>query len=282
VTLVAVWIAEGSINAIADTRIIRSAGNILTEHGPKILPLSVVCKQPGTAGWYDKVMFAGSVGFAYSGSTLSALATHALADVFTSHLIGNPDAQLPSLHDIAIAAGKIARQYMQDVGQLAGPDALFTATIFGHCPQLERLRIFEIAPQLSSSAVQVTVTEFDTSDPDNVLIFGSCPDLLRQRIHDVRSAAEHQVVRDRAPMHALQSIIDDNSNESVGGSLQLAWVTSAGFEIVALAVWIPAKENGRNMASLILGFDIGEADHIGQYKISTTGLASGSPKPRGS
>jgi hypothetical protein len=263
VTLVAVWIAEGSINAIADTRIIRSAGNILTEHGPKILPLSVVCKQPGTAGWYDKVVFAGSVGFAYSGSTLSALATHALADVFTSHLIGNPGAQLPSLHDIAIAVGKIAKQYMQDVGQLAGPDALFTATIFGHCPQLGQLRIFEIAPQLSSSAVQVTVTEFDTSDPDNVLIFGSCPDLLRQRIHDVRSAAEHQVVRDRAPMHALQSIIDDNSNESVGGSLQLAWVTSAGFEIVALAVWIPAKENGRNMASLILGFDISEADHIG-------------------
>jgi hypothetical protein len=273
VTLVAVWNAEDRIYAIADTRIIRSAGNILTEHGPKILPLSVVCKQPGTAGWFDKVVFAGSVGFAYSGSTLSALATHALADVFTSHLIGNPGSQLPSLQDIAIAVGKIARQYMQDVGQLAATDALFTATIFGHCPQLGRLRVFEIAPRLSSNAVQVTVTEFDTSDLDNVLIIGSCPDLLRQRIHDVRSAAEHQIVRDRAPMQALQSIIDDNSNESVGGSLQLAWVTSAGFEIVARGVWIPAKENGRNMASLILGFDISDADYIGEYKISTTGLA---------
>jgi hypothetical protein len=276
VTLVAVWNAEDRIYAIADTRIIRSAGNILTEHGPKILPLSVVCKQPGNTagwGWFDKVVFAGSVGFAYSGSTLSALATHALAAVFTSHLIGNPGAQLPSLQDIAIAVGKIARQYMQDVGQLAATDALFTATIFGHCPQLGRLRVFEIAPRLSSNAVQVTVTEFDTSDLDNVLIIGSCPDLLRQRIHDVRSAAEHQIVRDRAPMQALQSIIDDNSNESVGGSLQLAWVTSAGFEIVARGVWIPAKENGRNMASLILGFDISDADYIGEYKISTTGLA---------
>jgi hypothetical protein len=82
-----------------------------------------------------------------------------------------------------------------------------------------------------------------------------------------------QIVRDRAPMDALQSIIDDNSNESVGGSLQLAWVTSAGFEIVARGVWIPPKESGRNMASLILGFDISDADYIGQYKISTVGLA---------
>jgi hypothetical protein len=273
VTLVAVWIAEGSINAIADTRIIRTAGNILTEHGPKILPLSVVCKQPGAAGWFDKVVFAGSIGFAYSGSTLSALATHALADVFTSHLVGNPGAQLPSLQDIAIAVGKIAQQYMQDVGQLAGATALFTATVFGQCPQLGQLRIFQIAPQLSNNAVEVAVTEFDTSDPDSVLIIGSCPDLLRQRIHDVRSAAEHQIVRDRAPIRALESIISDNSNESVGGSLQLAWVTSAGFEIIARGVPIPAKENGRNMASLILGFDISDADYIGQYRISTIALA---------
>jgi endonuclease YncB( thermonuclease family) len=59
----------------------------------------------------------------------------------------------------------------------------------------------------------------------------------------------------------------------VRNGLALAWVTSAGYEIVARGVWIPAKENGRNMASLILGFDISDADYIGQYKISTTGLA---------
>lgn len=46
-TLVAVWNAEDTIYAIADTRIIRSAGNILTEHGPKN-----PAAQPGnTAGW---------------------------------------------------------------------------------------------------------------------------------------------------------------------------------------------------------------------------------------
>ena len=247
VTLVAVWIAEERIYAIADTRIIRSAGNILTEHGPKILPLSVVCKQPGKSGFFDKLVFAGSVGFAYSGSTLSALATHALADLFTSHLIGNPAAQLPSLHDIANAVGKIAKQYMLDVGQLTGPDARFTATIFGHCPQLGRLRVFEIAPQLSSNAVQVAVTEFDASDPDNVLIIGSRPDVLKQRIQIVRSGAEHQIVRDRAPIDALQSIIDDNSNESVGGALQMAWVTSAGFEIVARGVPPDARRHMREL-----------------------------------
>src|SRR6478752_8831702 len=45
-TLVAVWKAEGRLMAVADTRIARSAGNVLTEHGPKLLPITVVCRQP--------------------------------------------------------------------------------------------------------------------------------------------------------------------------------------------------------------------------------------------
>jgi len=38
-------------------------------------------------------------------------------------------------------------------------------------------------------------------------------------------------------MNALESIIDDQPNESVGGSQQLAWMTSAGFEVVARGEW---------------------------------------------
>ena len=52
-TLVAVWRAEDPLMAVADTRIVRAPGNVLTEHGPKLLPITVVCKQPGPSGLFD-------------------------------------------------------------------------------------------------------------------------------------------------------------------------------------------------------------------------------------
>ena len=68
-TLVAVWRAEDRLMAIADTRIVRTANNVLTEHGPKLLPITVVCKQPGASGFFDKEVYRSDIGFAYSGSS---------------------------------------------------------------------------------------------------------------------------------------------------------------------------------------------------------------------
>jgi hypothetical protein len=69
-TLAAVWRVEERVYAIADTRISRSAGNVLTEHGPKLLPVILVCKQPGPAKFFNHVAFATAFGFAYAGATL--------------------------------------------------------------------------------------------------------------------------------------------------------------------------------------------------------------------
>ena len=66
-TLAAVWRVDERVYSIADTRIIRSAGNVLTEHGPKILPITLVCKQPGPAGFTDRIAYAMTFGFAYAG-----------------------------------------------------------------------------------------------------------------------------------------------------------------------------------------------------------------------
>src|SRR5258705_2460528 len=76
--------------AIADARIVRTADNVLTEHGPKLLPITVVCKQPGASGFFDKEVYRSDIGFAYSGSTLSALAAHALSNTLLSKLVGMP------------------------------------------------------------------------------------------------------------------------------------------------------------------------------------------------
>jgi|GraSoiStandDraft_30_1057271.scaffolds.fasta_scaffold530483_2 hypothetical protein len=139
-TLVAVWRTDTRLMAIADTRIIRAPGNVLTEHGPKLLPLTIVCRQPGPAGFFDKEVYRASVGFAYSGATLSALAAHALASTLLSKLIGQTGAPPPSLHEIAYFVAGASAEYMRDVGQLSGQGGLFSAVVFGWCPQQNNLR----------------------------------------------------------------------------------------------------------------------------------------------
>lgn len=78
-TIAAVWRVGDRVYAIADTWIVRSLGNVLTEPGPKLLPITVSCKQPGPSNFFDREVYRAIFGYAYAGATLPALATHALA-----------------------------------------------------------------------------------------------------------------------------------------------------------------------------------------------------------
>lgn len=52
-TLAAVWQYEPNrVHAIADSRFSHERG-VATEHGPKLLPLNVVCRKPGPSKFFD-------------------------------------------------------------------------------------------------------------------------------------------------------------------------------------------------------------------------------------
>lgn len=282
-TLVAVWKAQGRLMAIADTRISRSAGNVLTEHGPKLLPITVVCRQPGASGFFDKEVYRADIGFAYSGATLSALAAHALGNVLFSNLISNPGTPPPSLADIAHAFAGISAEYIRDVGQLSGPAGQFKGIIFGQCPQQSKLRVFETTPS-SSGALKVEINEHLLNDiviggcaADCSLVIGRAPELLIRAIDaDLAFAKErgetHQIVAFDAPKRALQKLIDDEADESVGGSVQQAEATSAGFRIIANMVPIkPIPPSPRNAGLFVLGFDTFDLQSIGSHRASLDG-----------
>ena len=100
-TVAAVWKVEERIYAVADTRLSREPGNILTEHGPKLLPLSVLCKQPGPSGFFDREKYRTTIGFAYAGSSLAGLSTHALANILFQSLVGVAESPLPGMDQLA-------------------------------------------------------------------------------------------------------------------------------------------------------------------------------------
>jgi hypothetical protein len=268
-TLAAVWIDNSRLYAVADTRIVREPGNILTEHGPKLLAIGVSCKQPGSSGFFDKEVYRFIVGFAYAGATLPALCTHSLANTLFQNLIGAPGTEPPQLSDIASAIRAIGFDYMREVGELAGPRALFEAIIFGWCIATNRYRSFTLKPSLSSGQLSVAITE-DNLAKDTVLIIGTEPDRLRDRISELRGKASHSVVFGDTPRRALRALIKEGGDQSIGGAVQYGCVTQSGFEPVADAVPIPPRP-GRNVASLILGFDTFDLPPIGSYQV---GMAS--------
>jgi hypothetical protein len=284
VTLVAVWRAENRLMAIADTRIVRSANNVLTEHGPKLLPIRVVCRQPGPSGFFDREVHRNDVGFAYSGSTLSALAAHALSNTLLSRLIGNPDALPPALNEVAHFVGGASAEYMREVCQLAGNSGLFSAVVFGWCPIQRALRVFELSPNTANAQVSVDIHERmlmpirigGTAD-EAVIVIGIAPDLLRQGIdRDLEEARQRgevlEIVAFDAPKRALRQIIVAGAHDMVGGSIQQAEATVSGFQILSsLEPITPRPPSPRNMGTFIVGFNTDDVQSVGSYRVGSLG-----------
>jgi hypothetical protein len=276
-TLVAIWRAGNRLMSIADTRITRPASNVLTEHGPKLLPIRVQGKRPGPSGFFDQNAFRFDVGFAYSGSTLSALSTHALAGALLGNLAGPPGSPPPSMAEIAFFTAGISAEYMKEVGELNGRGALFSAIVFGSCHETQELRGFEIKPRLDHAPFTCDIVELGLQRYNSIAVIGSCPDLLRQRIVMDREAAiargdTHPILDVNRPTRALQALIDERIDDSVGGMIQQGWATVAGFELVGrLCPITPRPPSPRNAGLFVLGFDIWDMRQVGANFISLTG-----------
>jgi hypothetical protein len=270
--------------AVADTRIVRSAGNVLTEHGPKILPITVVCKQPGDSGFFDREAYRADFGFAYSGSTLSGLAAHALSSTLLSKLIGAPRTPPPSLSEIAYFVAGASSEYMREVCQLAGRDGLFFSIVFGWCPERRALRVFELTPVYGQHPLTVDVQEralepikLQGSAAQSTIVIGTEPNLLRdaidEQLTDARRRGEtHDIIAFDAPKRALRKLIAEGANEMVGGSIQQAWATPGGFQIVSnMEPITPMPPSTRNAGLFILGFDTADIRNVGYYQVGGEG-----------
>lgn len=171
--------------------------------------------------------------------------------------------------EIAAFIGQIASEYIREIGQLNGKNALFGSIVFGYCHSTQRLRGFEIKPRLDQSFLVCDVVEHDLSQINSIIVIGSCPDLLRQRIDSDRDAAiargdVNPVLDLDRPTRALQALINENADPTVGGMIQQGWATAAGFEITAKASPItPRQPSARNMGLFVLGFDVLEMQQIG-------------------
>lgn len=112
---------------------------------------------------------------------------------------------------------------------------------------------------------------------ESTIVIGSSPALLTaaidQQLADANERGEiHQIVALDAPKRALRTVIREGSDERVGGSIQQAWATAAGFEIVSnMEPITPRPPSPRNAGLFILGFDTDEIQTVGHYRVSSVG-----------
>jgi hypothetical protein len=111
----------------------------------------------------------------------------------------------------------------------------------------------------------------------SAIVIGTAPELLTAAIDaDLASAKArgevHEIVAFDAPKRALQKLINEDANESVGGSVQQAQATPFGFRIIANMVPItPKPPSPRNAGLFVLGHDTFDMQYVGQHMVSFEG-----------
>jgi hypothetical protein len=199
-------------------------------------------------------------GFAYAGSTLSALATHALASACTQNLTGEVNAKSPvSLEQVAGLFRAVSEHCTRDaasrVGQLDKPsDYFFEAFIFGYCPVEKKFGGFGIAPNMTTGQFQMVMATL-------VIAPG--------RYHPMGSGAEdlHAIMTKQQPdkagvIYALREMINTEVRRDVGGHFQIGVAHSKGFDLHPI---LTADASGGRVT--FLGWDVDSVQQVGGYRI---------------
>jgi hypothetical protein len=110
-TVVATWYRKkfDQVWCVADTRLSNGSA-VVTDSGPKLLPIPISRYVQKGKSWALHERF--DLGFAYSGSTLSAISTHALASASMQNLkLDKANAPRPPIENFAELFRRMGENY---------------------------------------------------------------------------------------------------------------------------------------------------------------------------
>jgi len=270
-TIAVLWFDEKSnqLCCAADTRISRGI-SAATDNGPKILPVTVACFEEvsGRRIWLPTQ--AQSFGFAFSGSSLSAMSAYALATACTQNLNAAPGHKRPvSLAAVAGLFRTVAQHYIVDMSSRTGRcepqnSFFFKAMVFGFCRVSRGFKAFVIEPSMAGGACQIGMDELPIA-----------ADLL----HPMGSGAEDftklHASRDRRgedpdPVRTLEEMLTNEIRHDVGGSIQVGVCGQNGFRV------LPVLTFGNGVAQptvSFLGWDVAAAGDVDGYEIGYNAIS---------
>ncbi|MGY4818013.1 hypothetical protein ACVNP3_18950 [Pseudomonas chlororaphis subsp. piscium] len=267
-TLAVVWYREkfGQLWCAADTRISGGA-KVLTDSGPKILPIPVVCHE-NLNGNKWRVCKRHSFGFAFAGSTLSAISTHSLASACTQNFAQKKGYNKPvSIESIAKLYVEIGERQIKEMSSRLGAAEIqsqffFDAFVFGFCPLENKFMAFVLASSTAGGVFHLKLATVVIA-PGRYLPIGSGEAGFVALMDELKNEPDAGV------MTTLREMVRRDLQPDVGGHLQVGFSSRLGFQVVPII----DQSNGPNRAFLsFLGWDATSYQGLDGYTIGFSAI----------
>jgi len=272
VTIVVLWYREKSdqLWCAADSRI-SSGGETVTDSGAKIFPIPVNCYKQSKPGiWKEFASF--KFGFAFAGSTLSALNALALGSACTQNLrLEKGSKHLPSLESIVDLFKSVTEHYITDissrsVGALSNPrQYYFDSFIFGFCPQEKQFKAFALVPGCNGREFGVHKVHVMVK-PLTYTPIGSGADIFVELSEELDKTHPNPGV-----VTTLNEMLKRQSRADVGGCFQVGVADKKGFHLMPI---LETEGDTRGNVSF-LGWD---SSAFGEIDGFTVGFSAFAPK----
>ncbi len=238
-TAVAIWRndeVEGnpSLWAAADSRVSGGHGNPLIDDAVKIFSLPIICRRPGSNGFFSEPYFVHTLGYCFAGSTLMGQNAYLGLAPLLSNLI-SVASYIPSIEDIARQTLAYLKVTFDDYKLIGTRQSLFEVAVFGYCHRTQHLEIFHIRPKLVQSVWELELEAHQNLRAHDFVYLGNDREALRE---DITNAFKGEAVPgrpiSRAPRFVIQDRIESDESPTIGGDLQLAIADRYGMRPFAL------------------------------------------------
>lgn len=262
-TTVACWFnhtnpEEPSIWIAADSKLSTPNGGSLLDSASKVFPLPVNCFSANSEGAFQKMVWTGSLGFAFAGSAIVGMNTYTSLMTCLQNLCVVPidlpshvrtaanlsALGLPALEDVARFAAELLRRYSTQAAFTSGPGALCEIAIVGLCPVSKELKMFHVKTIPRNGEITCVTTAYvESSTPDSfVLLLGDSKQRiekdiceLRRRIEATERTAQSILWWWRAPLGNLCREVTAPGSTSIGGYPQLGYGGLHPFRLLSIA-----------------------------------------------
>lgn len=268
-TIVALWYREryGELWCGSDTRV-TSADTTLLDAAPKILPVPILCHRQ-IEGPKFEVVHRHSLGFAFAGSTLAAVSSHALVAACTQNLLAESEDAYPvTVEAVAELVRSIGEATVRDMSSRQNRDVVFEALVFGYCPTSKACRGFAVVPNKADGTLRMVTGELLVG-PGRFHLRGSGENAFLE-LH-AKLAATHP---DPGVLTTLAALVQDGVQRDVGGHVQIGVASFDGFRL--LPVIEPGDGPGRRSVSF-LGWDLADGVRVGGCRIGFHAAGVGLP-----
>ncbi len=228
---IALWInnyESRSLWAVSDTRYSsgQESNRILTDFGPKIYELQVICKESDNSGLFNRIYWDQKIGIAFAGSALVALiVTTNLNKILTSLISVNK--KVPCIEEIHNLVTRIVKQYTTPI--VNNYPVEFSS--FGYCKKNNDYKIYRTQIGKDNRELSEDVTKKCEND---FILLGAHKDDIKQRIQKFKKESSHPILSSRAPYHVISKIVEEGTYSSIGGGLQLGITIGKDFELYSI------------------------------------------------